>query len=161
MKLCIKLHKIWLILLIESITKHLWPLLIKAFIGKAMSDIGSCNARPQTYFVNRYLKCNAGCMSMQIFVRKVLYWLDWNWRCIRKYKLAKFEGTFIPFYQSSQLLTWQHTFSNPENSSMLCRLFQGSKWCGTLLGLSIENSLWLYIPFKALDISCWGYLVGC
>lgn len=35
---------------------------IMAFIGKARSDIGSCNARPQRYCVNSYLKHNTGCM---------------------------------------------------------------------------------------------------
>lgn len=33
-----------------------------AFIGKAMSDIGFCNAKPQRYSVNSYLKCTTGCV---------------------------------------------------------------------------------------------------
>lgn len=31
----------------RTVTKHLCPFLIMAVIGKAMSDIGFCNAKPQ------------------------------------------------------------------------------------------------------------------
>lgn len=157
-KRCIKLYIIRKKLLIESVTKHIWPFLITAFIGKAMSDIGSCNARPQRYSVNSYLKCNTGCVLDQNTCEEgcVLTRLKLKMhKEIRASKIWRHINTF------GRLFTWQHTFSNLENSSMLCSHFQGSKWCGTLLGLSIENSLWLYIPSKALDTSCCGYLVGC
>lgn len=62
MKLWIKLYVTCITLLIKSVTKHLWPFPIMAFIRKAMSDIGSCNARPQRYSVNSYLGYNPGCM---------------------------------------------------------------------------------------------------